>query len=241
MGGVLRMPRAELEVVAAAVGAALPWSTAGPVPSLGAEDPVPAAVADALRTFAGAELLVDVELVARPPTPAAPVPQVRSWQRLRGDRAAAVSVGNGDVVELAWCGVARWPELVARTLTVTAPTEGRSAQAVDVPLELLVAGCGAVRLGRPDLLTALLRRHRLLDGEGLVRRLAACEGRMRATVSARGRPGELVVGWLTWLLFADGWRALTPYTLGQTLMVRLRPVEPADLGISLLRLTGVGS
>ena len=56
-------------------------------------------------------------------------------------------------------------------------------------------------------------------------RLRDSAGRLRVTVA--GRRG---VGWVSWVLFADGWRELTPYADHGVPMVRLRSVPPGRLG-----------
>jgi hypothetical protein len=43
------------------------------------------------------------------------------------------------------------------------------------------------------------------------------------------------VGRVSWLLVADGWRALTPYLAGGTAMLRLERRRPEDLPVDVAR------
>jgi hypothetical protein len=71
---------------------------------------------------------------------------------------------------------------------------------------------------------------------GVVARLqAVAYGRHRG----RGR-----VGWTVWLLYADGWRELTPYAApapsgARRAMVRVEPRRPADLAVRVSRWAAV--
>jgi hypothetical protein len=56
-------------------------------------------------------------------------------------------------------------------------------------------------------------------------------------LSLRGRRR---LGWVSWLLYADGWRALTPYAGSgaggiRRAMVRIEPRRPIDLGLDVAR------
>ena len=63
-----------------------------------------------------------------------------------------------------------------------------------------------------------------------VRRLHAPLGRLRAVGIV---PGRRRIGWVSWVLQADGWRALTPYVErgpdGARRMIRVEPRRPEDL------------
>ncbi|MEO6513020.1 MAG: hypothetical protein ABIO16_18625 [Nocardioides sp.] len=59
---------------------------------------------------------------------------------------------------------------------------------------------------------------------------AAGTGRLTATVCTRA-DGTTRVGWVTWLLVADGWRKLTP--------AGLAPVSPMDLGAEVAALVAL--
>jgi hypothetical protein len=48
-------------------------------------------------------------------------------------------------------------------------------------------------------------------------------------VAARN-DGTFRAGWVSWLLFGDGWRSLTPLRRDGRPVVLLAPAEPLDLG-----------
>jgi hypothetical protein len=65
--------------------------------------------------------------------------------------------------------------------------------------------------------------------ERLVRLHTAVAGRLLATVAAR-EGGRARAGWVSWLLYADGWRELVPARVDGRPVVRVEPVTPLDLG-----------
>ena len=133
--------------------------------------------------------------------------QLCSWHRLRGARVTAVSAADDATLALAWFDAARWPGALAQAATVEAPDVGPPPPAtVDVAFDALVAGRAGARL-------------------------RDSAGRLRVTVA--GRRG---VGWVSWVLFTDGWRELTPYVERGVPMVRLRSVPPERLGERVVRL-----
>ena len=235
----IRMPHTLLEDLADATATRLPWRPPGPAPTGTA---VPAPIVAALEDFGSAAVLVDVEVVVRLSGSRAAIARLRSWQRLAGDRVVAVSAVGPETVELAWFGIDQWRGRLAHAVTVDPPRVGAPPPTrLDVPHELLAGGCAALRAGRPDLVDRLLSRHAgrvhgATATPGLVRRLAASVGRMRTTVVARGARGDRRVGWLSWVLFADGWRALTPCSRGGEPIVRVRAVRPDDLGGRVARI-----
>ena len=104
---------------------------------------------------------------------------------------------------------------------------------VEVPLDVLLGAGEALRTRRPDVLDELVRRAAPADPtalrEQLVRLHSAVVGRLLAVVAARDRDTARA-GWVSWLLFADGWRALTPVRRHGGPAVRLTPARPIDLG-----------
>jgi len=104
---------------------------------------------------------------------------------------------------------------------------------VEVPLDLLLAAGEALRSHRPDVLDELVRRASADDPERLRQQLVllhdAMVGRLLAVVSARGAHGARAA-WVSWLLFGDGWRSLTPARRDGRPVVRLSAVGPWELG-----------
>lgn len=215
----------------------------------------------ALSVFGAPEVLVDIDVSVRRAGAPRGFAQVRSWHRWRDARVTALSTAGG-AIELAWFDDDAWQVELGRAVSVEVPQTDREppALAVQLPHELLLGAGEAVRLGRDDVLTELVRRHAgdvRIDGQevaaGTVReqvRLlhAGSLGRMRTVVSGAEASvdagvgasvdagGTRRVGWVSWSLFADGWRALTPYVADRTAMVRVHPVEPPRLGVEVARL-----
>ena len=67
--------------------------------------------------------------------------------------------------------------------------------------------------------------------EQLVRLHTAVVGRLLAVVAAQDAHARAArAGWVSWLLFGDGWRSLTPMRRDGRPVVVLSPVRPVDLG-----------
>ena len=198
-------------------------------------------VAAALSELSGSELLVSVDLAVR--TGPGRLARLRARHGVRADRVTAVSTALNGVVEVASLDLHDWQPELARAVTVTAPAAVLPPPATDLllPWDLLV-GTGAARARhRPEVYDVLVARAvgscraggRALDLAGChdqLRRLHAATGRMRAVGVGPGgsRPR---VGWVTWLLVADGWRALTPTVRDHRPMVRVEPRRPPDLAL----------
>jgi hypothetical protein len=90
-----------------------------------------------------------------------------------------------------------------------------------------VARTSASELDAGEVRTQLVRLHR-----GVL-------GRLLATVAAGQAGAGVRVGWVSWLLFGDGWRALTPTRVNGRPSVRLDPVGPPGLGPEVARLVSV--
>ncbi|GAA2139778.1 hypothetical protein GCM10009844_08850 [Nocardioides koreensis] len=213
-------------------------------------------VAAAMAVFAAPEVLVDVDVSVRRAQAPAGFAQLHAWQRFRGGRVCSLSTAGGRMMELGWFDDDLWQVELARAVTVRAPTTRPSAPArvVDLPHELLLGSGEALRLHREDVLAELVRRHTggvhadddpaalgVADtGEQLRLLHGASVGRMRTVVAGVGATGARKAGWVSWLLFPDGWRALTPYVHAGEARVRVHPVEPLRLGVEVARLvTGV--
>lgn len=214
-------------------------------------------VSDALAVFGAPEALVDIDLsVARPGAPGG-FAQLHSWQRLRAGRVTTLATGGGPL-ELAWFDDDVWQIELARAVTVTRPRSPARppARILDLPHELMLGSGEALRLDRADVFGELVARHTgsvyADDGQVALGRAATDEqvrllhasvlGRMRLVVSGVGESGVAKIGWVSWLLFGDGWRALTPHIRDHEPRVRIQPVEPLHLGVDVARLvTGIRS
>jgi hypothetical protein len=104
---------------------------------------------------------------------------------------------------------------------------------MEVPFDVLLGAGEALRTHRPDVLDELVRRAAPTDPtrwrDQLVRLHTAVVGRLLAVVAAEGAGGARA-GWVSWLLFGDGWRSLTPVRRDGVPVVLLSPVSPSDLG-----------
>ncbi|MCW2766888.1 MAG: hypothetical protein JWO11_2847 [Nocardioides sp.] len=224
------LSRPAVERLAGLAGTAAPWSTE-PTPA----PPDPPALApelrDALEVLAAPELLVDVDV-------AVGSDRVRAWHRFARGRVTALATAGGRV-ELCWYDDDLWRLELARAVTVTTPPASAEPPPgpIDLPFELLLGTGEAVRLERDDVFGELMGRYGAgLDAAGVRRLHTGSLGRLRAVVSGVGSSGAHRVGWVSWSLFADGWRALTPYTSGCVAMVRVHPVDPPRLGVEVARL-----
>jgi hypothetical protein len=158
-----------------------------------------------------------------------------SWSR-------AVHVPHGSVVDIAVAGddrvstrrisVRRWAAELTETCRCVA--HDRPAyppdDSPDLPWELVVASGAALADRRAGLYAELLGRLDPAARAQLDRLHRGTVGRLRASGTAGRR-----VGRLSWVLVADGWRALTPYAVGGSAMVRLERRRPEDLARQVAR------
>ena len=106
----------------------------------------------------------------------------------------------------------------------------------DLPWDLLVGTGRALTEHRPDVYDELLGRADPRLREPLRRLHGSTIGRLRVVGT---QPVRRRVTWVSWVLCADGWRALTPYVahgpVSPTRMVRIEPRRPEDLAVELAR------
>lgn len=206
----------------------------------------------AMAVFGSPEVIVDVDMSVRRAAAPSGFAQVHSWQRLRAGRVTTLATAGSRLLELGWFDDDLWQVELARAVTVrTSASEAPlPAQVVDLPYELLLGTGEALRLRREDVFAELVRRHagsvRVDDadlplglaatGERLRDLHASTLGRMQTVVSGVGDGVARKAGWVSWLLFPDGWSALTPHTSDRVPMVRVHPVEPLRLGVEVARL-----
>ena len=189
------------------------------------------------------EVTCDIDVSVRRPGTHRGWLQLHSGQALRGDTVVAVSSAGGRV-EVAWWGVDEWHTQLTRAATVPVPraAEPPPPPEVEVPLDALLASGEAIRTHRTEVLDELVRRAGSDDPaqvrDGLVRLHTAVVGRLLATVAARDGNARRV-GWVSWVLFADGWRTLTPTRVDGRPSVRVDPVEPSGLAPQVARLVSV--
>jgi hypothetical protein len=187
-------------------------------------------------------LLVDVDVVARREHGEE---RVRTRHALCGTVVHAVAGSESTTFD-----VADWQVRLAEVCQVTDPpaTDAAPAPDLEVPWDLVLGTGAALDRHRPDLYDVLVAR-----ADGSVRAAGRPLGpaaahtevlRLHRTVVGRLRctgtlPSSRRVGWVSWLLYADGWRALTPYAgdVGGHVrpMVRLERRRPADLAYDVAR------
>lgn len=225
----------------------------GPTPA-GAEDTAYAAAVHALHephsSLARRGLLVDtaadeslagaIGLLATPTLAidldvAVGGDRVKAWHRQRDGAVASLATTDGLVFELAWFPIEKWADEMARVAVLPEDHQtGVSAvpHDVDLPYELVDAAVEAVRSNRTDLLPVLAA-----DRLELVPLLAALvsepAGRLRALVADVSSSATTVVGVVSWVLLADGWRALRPRRSDGADLLEVRHVHPRDLAAEL--------
>jgi hypothetical protein len=194
----------------------------------------------ALEPLRSPEIACDVDVTAPRPDGRPGWARLRCRHGLRGDRVASTATAGG-TVEVAAYAVEHWQTELARAATVPLPEGGPRPpdDRVDMPLEVLLAAGEAVRSGRADVLDELVRRARAQDPGGLrdqlVRLHTAAAGRLVATVATRGSATPRL-GWVSWVLFADGWRSLTPLRQEGRPIVHVAPATPLELGAQVAAL-----
>lgn len=199
-------------------------------------------VVDAMTVFGNAEVEVGIELVVGRG-------HLRAWHRLNGQRVTALAAA-GTIRELCWYDDDSWQRELARTIDVTPPDQasGPPLPQLTLPYEVLLASAESVESGRDELTIEFAHRGAgIATGpEGpltaaalhtqLIRLHRGTVGRLLVTVGGRQRDGDLAAGWVSWTLFADGWRSLTPLLQGGERMVSVRRVDPLELGRQVARL-----
>ena len=175
--------------------------------------------------------------------------QAKAWHRQAGEAVATLSTVDGIVFELAWFRTPSWPSELGRVAMLPedlARHESAVPARVDLPYELADAAAEALRSSRAELVSVLTSRHagEVLDADGTPlteveagRLLAAlgseARGRLRVLAADVSGPATSVVGVVSWVLVADGWRALTPHRVDGAARVDVRRVEPEDLAADL--------
>lgn len=178
--------------------------------------------------------------------------RVRSWHRNLDDWVVCLSTGDGQVFELSWLSADDWWLELGRAAYVDTRTLSPATadeplpDVIETPWDLLLATGEAVQRRRFELLDQMVSDYSgmTLAGDSSqaletaddpdVRRWheqleSASRGRLHAAVmglSERGRPGAGIV---EWVLFHDGWRALTPFTRDGWNMVRIERTSVVDL------------
>ncbi len=203
------------------------------VPRLVATDP-------ALRPLRAAEVSCDVDVTVARPDGGPGWATLQCRHGLLGDRVASTAWAGGDV-EVAAYAVEHWQAELSRVVTVPVPPAAPPPpdDRFEVPLDVLLGAGEAMRTNRPDILDELVRRAASDDParlrERLVRLNLALVGRLVATVAHRSG-GTSRVGWVSWLLFGDGWRSLTPSRCDGQPAVEVERVTPLDLGVHVAAL-----
>lgn len=205
------------------------------------DDTVDAGVAGALGILAAPQVAVDLDLRVGEV-------QAKSWQRAVTGAVATLSTVDGLVFDLAWFDSGHWPLELARVAVL--PEEHQSAATgvpslVDLPFELTNAAAEAAGV-RPDLVASLVAQHSgtVIDGDGrpvadaeVVGLLLALhhetQGRLRVLMSRVSEAESVPVGVVSWVLLADGWRAVRPHVEAEEARVEIRSVEPGDLAASV--------
>ena len=175
--------------------------------------------------------------------------RVKAWHRQRGTAVASLATADGIVFELAWFPTDQWADELARVTVLPDELPVRDSVVPDqvvLPYALADAAGEAVRSNRSDLLTVLAAEHtgetrtadgrrlRDLDVVALLSGLSTeTRGRLRALVADVSGTTTSVVGVVSWVLLADGWRTLRPRRVDGVDRVELTRVGPGDLAREL--------
>jgi hypothetical protein len=182
-------------------------------------------------------LVVDIGIAASDPaTPAGP----RHERHVLRGRLVEVTASPG-------CGQASTSYPVgdwARRLTECCRLEATEGDPppdddLELPWELVIGTGAALAQGRADLYDALVTRAGV-PPEQLRRLHGASLGRLRAVGLV---PAGRRVGWISWVRYVDGWRALRPRVGrgpdGPRAMVGLERRQPRDLAAAVARWAAV--
>ncbi len=209
-------------------------------------------VAAALSELSAGELLLDLDLAVRR-WPGATA-RLQARHGLRDGIVTAVSTALTGEVEVARFDVLHWQPELARSVLVVPPDSSPAppARTLELPWDLLLGTGAALARHRPELYDVLVARAvgsvragaEVLDAAGCREQLRlvhhSATGRLRVIGAGRAPGGRNRIGWVSWLWFADGWRALTPYAGSEAsgagrAMVRIEPRRPSDLGLDVAR------
>jgi hypothetical protein len=181
--------------------------------------------------MSGPELVVDVDLAVRRGT------RLRARHVLCGST-VHTATRDRDTVDVGMLDVRDWRRELCRLCSPPVPDDAPAPprDGPDLPWQLVLGSGAALAEHRADLRDALLARVDDALREQVNRLHGTTVGRLRAVGVA---PSRRRVGWVSWLLFADGWRALTPYAApgpaGRAPMVRLERRRPHDLARDVAR------
>jgi hypothetical protein len=163
--------------------------------------------------------------------------RVRTCHSWQGRRVEVLRVAGGETWRES-IDVRKWGRELERICQVPVPDDvpPPPPDEPDLPWDLVVGTGAAFARHRADLAAELLARVDAPLRAQVDRLHRATLGRLRVvgTVPSRRR-----VGRLSWVLFADGWRALTPYAGsgpdGPRAMLRLERRAPEDLARDVAR------
>lgn len=163
--------------------------------------------------------------------------RVRACHALQEHRVDTLLVAGDDMTR-ASLDVSTWRTELGRVCRVTVPSDAPPppADGPDLPWDVVVGSGAALAGHRPELKAELLARVDAPLRRQVDRLHTATVGRLRVVGMA---PSRRRFGRLSWLLFADGWRALTPYAGsgadGPRPMLRLERRKPEDLARDVAR------
>lgn len=205
------------------------------------DDSADAGIVGALGLLATPAVAVDVDLNVDGV-------RAKAWHRQREGAVATLATTDGVVFELAWFESPHWPSELGRIATLPedhVTEESRAPARVDFPYDLLDAGGEAIRSGRADLLPTIVGNHngKVVDDSGepvddatvisvITALVGETRGRLRALVADIDAGGD-VVGVVSWVLLADGWRMLRAHQVGDDNRVELSRVAASDLAATL--------
>jgi len=156
--------------------------------------------------------------------------RVVAWHRQRGGAVASLATADGLVYEIAWFASDHWAGELARVARVPEDVVLHNSAVpdhADFSYELLDAAVEAARTGRSDPLSVLVSDLSVINV--LTALTTESQGRLRAMVAKIAGDDTTVVGVVSWVLLADGWRALRPRCTDGVDRVVVDRVDPSDL------------
>lgn len=192
------------------------------------EDGVEPGIAGALGLLATPSLAIELDVTIGSV-------HAHAWHRQNATGVATLATVDGLVFETSWFPLEAWTGELARAARLPEDTALRRSQLpdhVEVPFTVADAALEALRSGREDLVSVLTGDDPALTAV-LTALVSETRGRLRVVATTATVEPAAPVGVASWVLVADGWRALRTQTIDDELRLVIARVEPTDLASEL--------